>query len=70
MFFYKRNTENEKKVWHHWFAWYPVNVFITQDGDSKFIWFNTVWRCGKYDCWVEGCWWNWRYKEIKQNRRS
>ena len=49
MIYFKRNKLEEKKVWHKWFAWYPVTVAITPDGDKKKIWWQFVQRC-YYPC--------------------
>ena len=61
MFYYKRNTENEKSRWHEWFAWHPVTVEITPDGDQKCIGWEWVYRCGKLSRPIEGDWWTWEY---------
>lgn len=43
MKWYKRNKLIEKCNWYKWFAWYPVNVEVTSDGDKKYIWWEWVW---------------------------
>jgi len=45
MEFIVRNKMKEKQCWHLWFAWYPVCVGTTPDGDEKFVWFKNVQRC-------------------------
>lgn len=66
MILYKRNTDKEKKQWHLWFAWYPVEIEITKDGDSKYIWLETVQRCGTQLFWDCESIWTYKYK-LKEN---
>lgn len=63
MFYYKRNTVQEKETWHKWFAWFPVTVSITPDNDEKKVWWQWVYRCGKLHYRIDGGFWSWRYKE-------
>jgi len=62
MYFYGRNRIKEKEVWHKWFAWHPVRIKITPDGDSKKVWLEYVYRCGVYECSWGDCYWQWSYK--------
>jgi hypothetical protein len=63
MRFYKRNKQKEKETWHLWFAWYPVQVATTNDGDGEFVFFETVMRCLKFHGGALGyCWWEKKYQ--------
>jgi hypothetical protein len=33
-----------EKVWHKWYAWFPVVVGETSDGHMIYAWFEVVWR--------------------------
>ena len=37
--------KQDKSKWHIWFAWYPVQVQTTPDGDLVYIWLKNVLRC-------------------------
>ena len=69
VYFKKRKSKYEKLKWHKWFAWYPVVVEITPDGDKKKIWLEYVLRCYKmyyehtYSVMIER--FKKHYKEIK-----
>ena len=64
MWWIKRNKHNELVKWHKWFAWCPVVVSKTSDGDSKVVWLCNVLRCGTFSCGWGDCYWEWEYKEI------
>jgi len=61
MYYYKLNKDKER--WHHWFAWYPVTVDITDDGDEKRIWLQDIYRRRIFYWDAEGYWCKWQYKE-------
>lgn len=65
MFFYRRNKRKEKEAWHLWFAWHPVQVSFTPDGDGKFLFLETVRRCGIFNCNMEGVYWEYQYKPLR-----
>ncbi len=54
------------RLWHNWFAWYPVRVptYGKMSGMHK-VWLKTIrrrgtsFRCGQYH---ELTCWNWKYK--------
>jgi hypothetical protein len=49
--------------WHKWFAWRPVRVPIKgRMSNMTMVWFETIYRKGKYDGDMYGNWWNWEYK--------
>ena len=56
---------SERKEWHKWFAWYPVEVDETKDGHKIKIWMQYVNRRALYD---ESPSWpyflGWQYSEI------
>lgn len=54
MFIFKRNSKEEKTKWHLWFAWFPVVVDYTPDGDMVKVWFEYVYRCGREIEFMEG----------------
>ena len=64
MFFYKRNRRLEKETWHLWFAWYPVRVEITPDGDGRFLFLETVKRCGEFTFDTDGGYWTYQYRSL------
>jgi hypothetical protein len=64
MILFKRNKVKEKEQWHIWFAWHPVTIDKTNDGDFKKIWLENVLRCGKLCYCTAGSIWSWKYKEI------
>ena len=45
MKWYRFNNRAHKFKWHVWYAWYPVKVATTPDGDYKLVWFEDVKRC-------------------------
>lgn len=47
MIWYKRRKDKTK--WHYWFAWFPVTVEVTPDGDKKKVWLQWILRCGYYE---------------------
>lgn len=69
MILFKRNTVAEKSVWHKWFAWHPVKIGETPDGDAKYVWREYIMRCGtlKYGGYGES-YWDWKYKRIKNKK--
>lgn len=67
MFWIKRNVVREKSVWHKWFAWFPVAVGVTPDGDFKKVWLQTVMRCGTLHHWYDGPEWEWAYKTLEEH---
>ena len=64
MFYFKRNSKSEKTKWHIWFAWYPVTVSYTPDGDSKKVWLEYVLRCGELIQYSEGSYYIYKYREL------
>ena len=64
LFYYKLNTRKEKSKWHKQFAWFPVAVEITLDGDKKKIWLEYVYRCGRIAESMEGEYICYSYKEF------
>jgi hypothetical protein len=60
---YIRNNVKEQANWHIWFAWYPVIVGETPDGDSISAFFEKVLRCRTFVCTKnEGGYWITKYK--------
>lgn len=70
MVYIKRNRIKELKRWHIWFAWYPVKVATTPDGDYEKVWLNNVLRCGRMRFTMEGDYLSYRYKKIKQEEKT
>ena len=65
MIYYKHDRTKEKQSWHKWFAWYPVTISRTPDGDERKVWLQSVLRCGiSYYNLVTGWHWSWKYKEM------
>ena len=64
MIFYKRNKYKEKTKWHIWFAWYPVIVDKTPDGDFKIIWWQNVYRCLYEKVYITGLYREYFYHEF------
>lgn len=66
MIFYKENKKERQKKWHIWFAWYPICVKQTPDGDYKMVWLQNVYRCVYYqfDCYIFSYDKEYKYKEI------
>lgn len=50
------------KMWHKWFAWYPVRV-PSRKGKQR-VWLETVRRKGTRWFWSAGVGWDWEYKEL------
>lgn len=44
MWWFKRNTAQEECRWHLWWAWYPVTMTVTPDGDKRKVWLEWVQR--------------------------
>ena len=66
MIYYTRPGYIENTKWHVWFAWYPVTVNKTPDGDHRRVWLSFVLRC--ISTHVSGCQQKFyikRYKEIQ-----
>ena len=66
MILYKLNKQKELARLHKWFAWYPVEIEKTPDGDSKKAWLINVLRCRHYVSYIfkDDCKYKWKYKLI------
>jgi hypothetical protein len=61
---YIRNNVKEQVSCHIWFAWYPVIVGETPDGDSIYAFFEKVLR-RRFFVWTEeGGYWITKYKRL------
>ncbi len=60
-----RKERTPKTEWHKWFAWYPVTIGETDDGNRKVnVWWQYVYRKGTFIVGFDyGGWWAWEYKE-------
>lgn len=55
--------ERAWKMWHDWFAWYPVRVPTKgRTSGQTFVWLETVRRKCRREGW--GCDWISEYKEV------
>ena len=37
-------SDEEKREWHKWFAWYPVRLISPDTGAHVTFWLQSVWR--------------------------
>jgi hypothetical protein len=57
--------QRRKKIWHRWFAWYPIRIGETEDGHKIKIWLQYIWRKGYHSRSWEYSFWTWEYAEVK-----
>lgn len=53
------SRRDRKKLWHRWFAWYPVHM-----GYDDCRWFEQVERKGTYHISEHGGCWIWEYRNL------
>ena len=64
------------KPWHKWFAWYPIVIETYDEKEVTKVWWQYVWRTGKYISAYEAGWWEYEYSlskpfdKIKQSPSS
>jgi len=52
-----RHKLERRKVWHKWFAWYPVRT-----GFNTVAWLENVERRLEPNQWADVEWWRWEYR--------